>query len=180
MAFCRQGCSNSSVIRPGFDKIENSRAHFNATFQPINGRYSHRYGQFRDQTSTPDDPHSTSFMFTTIENHLIDETAQQRLASCLIGGRIMPDFREPALDPDDLVAHSARQHEGRNRLLGLLTGESRLGSTHVVERRLPTSFQLGGDQAIVRIDLVELPFRHRGFVALALQLLFQASAGCRS
>ncbi|NVN38103.1 hypothetical protein HUK81_14385 [Komagataeibacter swingsii] len=75
VAFCCQGCGDGTVIQPGCRENENSRPHFSATFQSIHGRDRHRYGQFCDQTATPDDPDASRFVFTTIENHLFDQAS---------------------------------------------------------------------------------------------------------
>jgi hypothetical protein len=72
-----------------------------------------------------------------VEDHLVHQTAQQRLALCARGPLGRPDFRQTAGEADDIVAQRPADRYLRDTLLRALAGNRLLGDTNLVQRCLP-------------------------------------------
>lgn len=56
-----------------------------------------------DGSAVPDDPHPDDVVLAAVEDHLVNETAQQRLAFRVGRARVRPDPRQTAREADDFV-----------------------------------------------------------------------------
>src|SRR3954451_10978900 len=164
------------VRQAGAGEIEQTLAHLRAARETGEGIDLHLHVKLADSPAAPHDPDAGNIALAAIENHLLDKAAQQCLA--LPGGsrRIRPDLRQAAGEDDDLAVKSLAHHRLRQRLRSRVPGERLLGRANLVQRRFPAMFQLAGDETVVRIDAVELPFGQGRFIPLALELTFGAGA----
>ena len=90
--------------------------------------------------------------------------------------RVRPDLWETAGEADDLAMQDlAHPHLSDGLGRGLLS-ERLLGRPDLVQGRFPAALEFRGDETIVGIDVVELPFGQSGGVALALELTFRTGA----
>ena len=107
----------------------------------------------------------------TAQDHLVDQTAQQRLAMLAADRGIGPQFGEALAEGDDLGPQARIEPIGLGLDLACAPREGLFGATQRTERRLPAPLEFGRDEPIVGIDAVELPFGEAGFVAEPLDLL---------
>jgi len=75
--------------------------------------------------------------------------------------QICPDLRQVAGEDDNFAVERLANHHLRKRLGSGLPGERFLGPPNFVQRRFPPAFQFAGDETIVWIAAVELPFGQR-------------------
>lgn len=131
-----------------------------------------RYRQIEntDLLALPNDAQGQAVSGTAMHHYFIDQAAQERLlliareqALILDGGQTLPQCGKgiPKLGRDIIDAIGCL----RRRI------EIPLGLPELAQGLFPTALQFGRDQAIIRIDLKELPFGQRDLVTQALYLL---------
>src|SRR6185369_361305 len=121
--------------------------------------------------AAPYDTHLRAVSSGTAQDHLVDQTAQQRLAMLAADRGIGPQFGEALAEGDDLGPQARIEPIGLGLDLACAPREGLFGATQRAERRLPAPLEFGRDEPIVGIDVVELPFGEAGFVAEPLDLL---------
>src|SRR3954452_2190788 len=104
-------------------------------------------------------------------SEILNQAAQERLlAGCGQGG-LAPQVRQAPADLGEGSLEIGADHE-RDDVNGVPPGGERgFGLAQVAQRLLPTPLEFGRDQAVIRIDLIELPLGQGGSVAQALNLL---------
>src|SRR4051794_17682680 len=171
-----EDCGDLVIWQAGTGEIEQTLALLHAARETGESVDLHLHVKLADSPAAPYDPDASNIALAAIENHLLDEVAQQCLALTGGGRRIRPDLRQVAGEDDDLAVERLADHRLRQRLRSGLLGERLLGRTNLVQCRFPPAFQFAGDETVVGIDAVELPFGQSRLLPLALELTFGAGA----
>jgi len=151
-------------------EVERSVTHFRSSGEHGDGVDLHLDLKIGHGSAAPDDPGRGDVVLTAVEHDFLDEAPQQRLALSIGGGRVSPDVWETAGEADNLAMQGlADPHVSDGLGRGLLC-ERCLGLPDLVQSCFPTALEFRGDETIVGIDLVELPFRQSGGVLFPFEL----------
>src|SRR5436309_6176688 len=126
--------------------------------------------QRRRLPAFPDDARLHAVPPAALDDHLVDQGAQQRLLVRLTDVALPPELRQVLPHRLEAGTDLGRQRERRSGRPPLLSIGG-LGLLEGAERCFPAPLEFGGDKAIVGIDAYELPLGHLGLVAQALQML---------
>ena len=171
MSFARQDARDLVVVHLGARKLDRALLHIIASGEPRHRAHAHLHIDLADGASAPYDPRPGDIVLAAVEHHLLHETAQQRLAFGVARARISPDLRQAARQADDIVIDCLDDGNRRDRLRRRCSGQRLLRSPDLPQGRLPAALQLGGNEAVVGIDAVELSLSKRRLVATAFELL---------
>src|SRR3954466_14801988 len=133
---------------------------------PVTGRGLTR------RAPAPDNTHGDGVPGGTVDDNLVDQAAQERLLPRCGQDGLAPQVRQAPADLGEGGLEIGADHE-RDDATGVLprVGERGFGLAQVAQCLLPTPLEFGGDQTVVRIDLIELPLGQGGSVAQPLNLL---------
>ena len=134
--------------------------------------HPHFHFEIRNCTTAPYDPGLRDVVRTPVENDLLDQAAQQRLAMDICGGWIRPDLRQTTTKGNDLVVERLAHRHFWGRARRRLFGKRCLGRPSLHQRALPSTLEFGGDKTVIRIDAIELPLRQSCSVSGALDFAF--------
>src|SRR3954464_5499771 len=171
MSFGCQPPSDLDIIKAGPRQREHLLLHLAVSGQGSHGVDRQQDLQLGGLTATPYAPRLRAVSSGTAQDHLVDQTAQQRLTMLAADRGIGPQFGEALAEGDDLGPQAGIEPIGLGLDLAFAPREGLFGATKRAERRLPAPLKFGRDEPIVGIDAVELPFGETGFVAEPLDLL---------
>src|SRR6516165_2615177 len=103
-----------------------------------------RHGELGERTAAPADRHGGAALLAVgVEDHLLDQRSQKRLAIAVAGGRRRPHTAEIGAESQELLALLGG--EGA-RALSLAQRELGLGLGELCERLLPVALKTAGDE----------------------------------
>ena len=109
-------------------------------------------------------------MLATVEHNFFDEAPQQRLALSIRRSRVSPDLGEAACEADNFTFQGLAHPDVSDGLRRDLLSERFLSSPDLAQSRFPAPLEFRGDETIVGIDLVELPFGQGCGISLPFEL----------
>ena len=176
MALACENGGDLNVRHAVASEVERSVTHFHSSGEHGDGVDFHLDLEIGHGSAAPDDPDRGDVVLTAVEYDFVDKTPQQRLALSIRGDRVSPDLWETAGEADDLAMQDlAHPHVSDGLGRGLLC-KRLLGRPDLVQSRFPAALEFRGDETIVGIDPVELPFGQSGGVPLPLELPFRTGA----
>ena len=89
----RKGCRNLVVGDSSAGEVEHALSHFLALSEVGDRVDPHFHRDVADRSAAPHDPDAGDVALAAVENDLLDQAAQQRLALSIRGRRICPDLR---------------------------------------------------------------------------------------
>jgi hypothetical protein len=110
-----------------------------------------------------------------VEDHFVDQAAQQLFAVAVGGARRGPDAAEVGAECEQTVAFGVGQDA---RALLFAEGQLGFGLGQLRERFLPVAFQAAGDQAVFGLDLAVATLGLLGRVSGLLDLQAPVREGC--
>src|SRR5215211_838927 len=114
-------------------------------------RLGERDDQFGDRAAFPADRDRRAALFThDVEDHFLDQAAQQLLAVAVGRGGRRPDAAEVGSQRQQLLALGRGE---RPRALVLAQREFGLGVSELCERLFPVAFEAAGDEPVLGLDL---------------------------
>src|SRR3954468_15730584 len=162
MSFGGQLPSDLDIIKAGLRQREHLLLHLAVSGQGSHGVDRQQDLQLGGLATAPYDTHLRAVSSGTAQDHLVDQTAQQRLAMLAADRGIGPQFGEALTEGDDLGPQAGIEPIGLGLDLACAPREGLFGATQCAERRLPAPLEFGRDEPIVGIDAVELPFGEAG------------------
>jgi hypothetical protein len=106
-----------------------------------------------------------------MDDHFVDETAQERLLLGPVEDAGLPDRGQPLTQVKQSRPQSRVEWNGLLVLLELLKPRLLLGGFERAQRLFPALLQFGSHQAIIWVYPAELPLHQAGVIAQPLQLL---------
>src|SRR4051794_17596175 len=177
VALAGQSAGNLVIRHAGAGHLQNARFHFAAARQPVQIANGNLDLHLARRAAPPDDPDRNAVGRAAMGDHLVDQTAQQRLLALGTQRRVLPQRWQAASGLQKSTSDIGTDLERANAA-GLPLSEALFGLMQLAQSRLPPAFQFGGDIAVVRIDLVELALGQPGLVAQAFDLLSLAAGHC--
>ncbi len=134
--------------------------------------YRDRQRDLARRAAAPDEAQGERVPDGAVNHPLIDEAAQERLLARRGEGRLVPQGRQALADLGQRGVEIRADVERDDAAFVLRrVGERGFGLAQIAQRLLPAPLEFGGDETVVRIDLIELPFGQRRPVAQPLNLL---------
>src|SRR3954454_4259860 len=149
VSFGRQLPSDLDIIKVGPRQREHLLLHLAVSRQGSHGVDRQQDLQLGGLATAPYDPHLRAVSSGTAQDHLVYQTAQQRLAMLAADRGIGPQFGEALAEGDDLGPQAGIEPIGLGLDLACTPREGLFGATKRAERRLPAPLEFGRDEPIV-------------------------------
>jgi hypothetical protein len=158
MTFACEDGGDFDVRHAVANQVDHSAAHFHPSRELGDGVDLHLDLEIGHRATAPDDSDQGDVVLTAIEHDFFDETPQQRLALSIHDTWVSPNLWEAAGEADNLAMQGLAHRHMSDGLGGGLLDERFFSRPDLVQSRFPAALEFRGDETIVRIDLVELPF----------------------
>src|SRR5687767_11697078 len=172
-----QSAGNLVIRHAGAGQFQNARLHLAAARQSVQIPNGNLDLHLARRAAPPDDPDRDAVGRAAMSNHLVDQTAQQRLFALGTQRRVLPECWQAtsSLQKSTSGIGTDLERAGTGRLA---LREAFLRLMQLAQSRFPPALQLSGDIAVVRIDLVELALGQASLVAQPFDLLSLVAGHC--